>query len=123
MEAIVLRRDLQEVLERDAELQSKTLSDLVNEAVAHYLRDREREKIARETEAYERMHPQLVPDLLGQWVAVHEGEIVDRDSEVSQLLARVRARFGRLPILIRQVSERPVDDIHRRTPSTGRIAG
>ena len=122
MEAIVLRRDLQEVLERDAELQSKTLSDLVNEAVARYLRDREREKIARETEAYERMHPRLVPELLGQWVAVHEGGIVDRDPDVSALLGRVRATFGRLPILIRQVSEQPVEEIRWRTPSTGRIA-
>jgi hypothetical protein len=40
MSAIVLRPDLQERLERDAELEARTVSELVNEAVEHYLRGR-----------------------------------------------------------------------------------
>jgi hypothetical protein len=40
MNAIVLRPELQKRLERDAELQARTIDELVNEAVEHYLRGR-----------------------------------------------------------------------------------
>lgn len=117
MHAIALRPDLQQVLERDAELQSKTVSDLVNEAVARYLRERDREKLVRENTAYERMHATFLPDLLGQWVAIHDGQVVDQDADASTLHARVRAQCGRTPVLIRQVEEHPAREIRRRTPS------
>src|SRR5437867_2195313 len=116
MDAIVLRPELQESLERDAELESRTVNDLVNDAVARYLRERQRAKIEREAAAYERMHPALTRDYLGQWVAVHDEQLIDHDADVSALYQRVRARHGRTSVLIRQVSERPDEDIRRRTP-------
>ena len=123
MNTIILRADLQETLERDAEAASKSVNDLVNEAVARYLRERQREKIARETKAYELMHPELKRDHFGQWVAIHDQQLVDHDDDVSPLYARIRAKYGRTSVLIRQVRDHPVAEIRWRTPSTGRLAG
>jgi len=116
VEAIVLKPDLQESLERDAIRESRTVSDLVNEAVARYLREREQAKLERETAAYEHMHHDLARDYLGQWVAVHDGALVDHDTDVSALSQRLRQRYGRTSILIRQVREEPSDDLRVRSP-------
>lgn len=95
----------------------------MNEAVTRFLRERQREKIARETCAFDELHPALRRDHDGQWVAIHNQQLVDHDDDVSALYARVRARFGRTSVLIRRVEEQPSADIHWRTPSTGRRAG
>ena len=56
MDTIELRPDLQQGLEHNAMLEARSVNDLVNEAVGQLLRGRQRETIARETVAYERMH-------------------------------------------------------------------
>jgi hypothetical protein len=122
VDSIALRPDLRESLERDAAIESRSVEDLVNEAVARYLRDRQREKIRRETAAFERLHPRLRRDHPDQWVAIDGGQLVDVDADLSALYARVRAKYGRASVLIRQVREHPVDDIRVRTPSTGRLS-
>lgn len=123
MDSIALRPELRESLERDAALEARTVEDLVNEAVARYVRDRQRDKLRRETAAYERLHSELARDHPGEWVAIHDGKLVDRDVDVSALYTRIRSRFGRTSVLIRQVRDQPVDEIHVRTPSTGRRSG
>ena len=45
---IVLRADLRETLEKDAEQEARSLDDMVNEAVEHYLRERQRAKLDQE---------------------------------------------------------------------------
>lgn len=120
METIVLRPELEESLQRDAALEARSLNDLVNDAVARFVRDRQREKIAWETAEFERLYPELRRDHFGQWVAIHEGALVDQDADVSALYARVRAKYGRTAVLIRQVRDTPSAEIRLRTPSTGR---
>jgi hypothetical protein len=120
VEAIVLSPELEESLQHDAALEARSVNELVNEAVARYLRDRQREKIARETAAFERLHPRLRRDHPGRWVAIHDGVLVDHDADVSALVSRVRAAFGRTSVLIRQVRDEPTGEIRWRTPSTGR---
>ncbi|MCI0347557.1 MAG: DUF5678 domain-containing protein [Chloroflexi bacterium] len=119
MEAITLREDLRETLERDAEREARSVDDLVNEAVERFLDGRQLRKLDAEIAAYEKMHTQLRRQFLGQWVAVHEQQLVDHDSDVSALYRRVRARYGRTSVLIRRVTERPAEEIRVRTPSTG----
>jgi hypothetical protein len=120
MTAIILRPELQESLESDAAREARTVNDLVNEAVARYVRERQRAKIQRETAAYEAMFDQLARDYSGQWVAVHDGQVIDHDPDISTLYARTRARYGRTSVLIRQVGAVADEDLHWRTPSTGR---
>src|SRR3990172_9675270 len=103
MEAIVLKSDLREILEKDAAQESRTLSDIVNEAVEHYLHERQIAKLEAEIEAYHRMHPQLKQKFLGEWVAVHDRQLVDHDVDRAEMYRRVRARYGRTTVLLRQV--------------------
>jgi hypothetical protein len=120
---ITLRNDLLEVLEKDAMQESRTVNELVNEAVTLYLRDRHREKLQREGEAYIALHSGLKQQYLGEWVAIHEQQLVDHDTDGKALYQRVRAQYGKTAVLIRQVEEAPDSDILIRTPSTGKISG
>jgi hypothetical protein len=119
-DVVVLRPDLREILERNAEQEARTLDDLVNEAVALYVHRLQQKQIEREAEAYERMHPSLRDRFLGQWVAIHDQQLVDHDSDRLALYRRVRTRFGHTPILMRRVAESPVETIWMRTRSTGK---
>lgn len=53
MDAIVLEPSLRMTLEQDAAHEARSVNDLINEAVAHYLRERQQAKIDREIAAYE----------------------------------------------------------------------
>ncbi|OGO43460.1 MAG: hypothetical protein A2Z04_06410 [Chloroflexi bacterium RBG_16_57_9] len=122
MDVIVLRSDLRETLKKDAEQEARSVNDLVNEAVEHYLRERQQAKLDTEIAAYEAMHDELRQKYLGEWVAVHDQKLVEHDSDGLALYRRVRARFGRISVLIRQVTEESVEEVWIRTPSTGKIA-
>ncbi|MFN0073189.1 MAG: hypothetical protein ACKVVP_17045 [Chloroflexota bacterium] len=118
MASIEVSPDVRAQLEADAARESRTVDELVDRLLREYLRTRQRQKIARETEAFNRLHPALVQTHLGTWVAIHEGQLVDTDGDLAALYARMRGRFGRTSVLLRQV-ETPVDrDLRQATPRT-----
>jgi hypothetical protein len=51
----------------------------------------------------------LLPDLLkthrGQYVAVHEGRVIDRDADEVTLILRVQSRLGYVPLFVGLVTE------------------
>ncbi|MEA3397766.1 MAG: DUF5678 domain-containing protein [Chloroflexota bacterium] len=51
------------------------------------------------------MRSQLVAKYLGNYVAIHNGKVVDHDPDVRTLHLRIRRRYGRAPILLRQVTK------------------
>ena len=55
--------------------------------------------------ALRKMHARLVDEYAGDYVAIHDGEVVDHDPDVRALHLRIRQRYGRAPILLRQVTE------------------
>ncbi len=118
---IVLRPELRERLEKEAQADSKSLDELVNEALEEYVHARQRAKLDKEIAAYEAMHPELKEKYLGQWVAVHERKLVDHDEDLSALYWRIEDRYGSTAVLIRQVKEQPIEEVWIRTPSTGKI--
>ena len=120
METITLRADLQTTLKASASLEDKSINELVNEAVERYLLQRQLTKIDAEIEAYQRLHPLLRQTHVGQWVAVHEQQLVDFDIDRAALYQRVRQKYGLRPVLIRQVAEQPEEELLVRTPSDGR---
>ena len=121
METIVLREDLRETLERDAARESRSISDLLNEAVEKFLDERRRAQLEIEIEAYKRMHPELKQKYFEHWVAVYNQQLVDHDADGSALYRRVRAKYGREAVLIRQVEAEADPEIWIRTPRTGKI--
>lgn len=120
MDAIALRLDLFRTLERDAKREARSVSDIVNEAVERYLRERQRAKLNREILAYEALHSELKRKHFGQWVAVHNQKLVDYDSDRAALYRRIRAKYGRTSVLLRRVTEQPVEEVWLRTPNTYR---
>ncbi|MEZ4709126.1 MAG: DUF5678 domain-containing protein [Caldilineaceae bacterium] len=121
MLSVALRPELSEPLELDAQELNRSINELVNEAVETYLRARQQEKLNPEIVAYEAMHSQLKTKktYLGQWVAIHDSQLVDSDADGAALYKRIRGEYGRKAVLIRQVAAEPVEEIWIRTPSTG----
>jgi len=120
MDTIMLEPNLRAWLEQDAEQDTRSINDLINEAVSQYLRERQQAKLDREIAAYEAMHPQLMLVHAGEWVAIHRQELVDHDRDRVALYRRIRSRYGRTSVLIRQVMDDPIEEVWLRTPSTGR---
>lgn len=80
-------------------------------------------KMQAEIAAYEQMHPELVTQYLGEYIAIHNGVMIDHDPNVRDLHIRVRRRFGKMPILLRKVTEEPTPpDIIVRSPKLSRVA-
>lgn len=121
MAVITLRADLHEELKINADLESRNLNEVVNEAVEQYLRERQRRKIEDEISAYEGLHGELQQKYQGKWVAIHNQQLVDHDKDGTKLYKRIRAKYGPISVLIRQVSEFPSKEVWHRTPTTGRI--
>jgi len=65
------------------------------------------DKAEREYRAFRRLLPQLLLSHRGQYVAVHDGEVVDFDTDDISLIQRVHARFGYVPIHVGLVTDRP----------------
>jgi hypothetical protein len=105
MKTIVLQEPkLVEELEQVAAEQNITAENLLTTLASQFLYKTALQKMQAETAAFEQMHSQLVSQHLGEYVAVHNKQVVDHDSNINVLRARIRQRFGRMPILLRQVT-------------------
>ena len=97
-----------------ARTQKRQPEDLVATAVRDYLEAQEEEAIHGETEAFWQQHEDLLARFPDQYVAMRQGQVVDHDHDVSHLEARVRTRFGLLPVLIAPVKPTPLREIRWR---------
>lgn len=121
--SIALQPDLVERIHRITKSKGSTVKDFVNQAVREHLEQLEDQKLKAEIQAFERMHPQLVKQYLGQFVAVHEGQIVDADVDFEALFLRLEKRLGDVPVLIRPVSVEPTPELRAPGPRLERSAG
>jgi hypothetical protein len=103
MSNTTLRPDLMAQLEQIAAERAVRPEELLETAVCAYLRQIERETIEAEVVAFRSMHARLVEEYLGQYVAIHNGQVVDHDEDFQSLHNRIRQRFGRQPVLLRCV--------------------
>lgn len=96
--------ELVDKLEQAASAESITAEELLNKIVGAYLSQLARHKIMAEGAAFRELHPQLIPQYLGSYVAIHNGKVVAHDSDLRELHLRIRKEFGQTPILLRQVT-------------------
>jgi hypothetical protein len=114
---------LVETLHQIAEHEQTSPEDLLEQAATEFLERVALKKMQAETSAFERIHPQLVEQYLGQHVAVHNGMMIDHDPDLRTLHIRIRKRFGKVPILLRQVTEDPsLPELVVRSPKLSRVA-
>ncbi len=59
----------------------------------------------REYQAFLRLLPQLRGTHFGKYVAIHEGNVVDCDTDDISLIVRVHARVGYMPIHVGLVDD------------------
>lgn len=80
-------------------------AQLISEAVEQYLAQLEYAKIDAETEAFNAMLHDLEATYPRQFVAIHQGRLIDHDSDVVSLERRVRAQLGHVAVLVAPVAE------------------
>lgn len=86
------------------------------EAVAGTLWSEQEQKINQEQQQYEAQHSTLLKHYSGQYIAMHQGAVVDHDGDRVVLRRRVRARFGDIPVLITPVLTEARQIITVRSP-------
>jgi Family of unknown function (DUF5678) len=84
--------------------QSISPENLVEKAIRDLLRAEASRILARETKAFRLMHPQLLQKYAGQYVALHQGQLIDHDADQLTLYLRIDAQYPDEVILIKQVT-------------------
>jgi len=117
MTTLVLEEpNLVESLKQVALSQNTKGETLLIQAVTEFLARLAEQKIEQESRAFEKLHYQLLPQYLGQYVAIHQANVVDHDLDLRTLHLRVRQQFGRVPVLLRQVTEKATPpELHFRS--------
>lgn len=111
--------ELYERIERLAAVRETPVAYLLEDALA-LVEDQpielvRSEALSREEAAYRAMHSDLFEKYAGQYVAVHDGQLVGVDEDESALEARVNARFPDQIILLKQVQQSPMREVHYRS--------
>jgi hypothetical protein len=114
--SITVDPTLESALDEMARLLDRPVEDLANEAIRTHLEHLQARQLAVEASAYVQMHADLKVHYWGQFVAIHNGEVIDHDPEFESIFLRVQADFSGVPVLIRQVGESPVEEWYFRTP-------
>lgn len=107
----VQRRGLIERIQHLAQESNRDTTQIVEDAVQAYLDQLEREKIHKETEAFWAMQADLVVQYLGEYVALHQGQVVDHDPDIVCLEQRVAEKLGDVAVLIAPVTGEPRRDL------------
>ena len=116
MLTITLKPDVVEQITHLAQETQTSAEALVDKAVRAYLARLRREKIRAEAEAFERQRKSLLAAHRGEYVAIHEGHVIDHDPDLRTLHLRVFARLSHTPVLLKQVAEEPDRELVFRSP-------
>jgi hypothetical protein len=72
--------------------------------------------VAQEEAAFYRLHPELWQTYPGQYVAIHNEEVVDHDADQVALYLRIKARYPGQFVWIAPVKETAVEEYVVRSP-------
>ncbi len=79
------------------------------------------DKWRREQGAFRQLLPELLRTHLGEYVAIHEGRMVESGADKIDVARRAYERFGYIPIFISRVIAGPPEPA--RIPSSRRLDG
>ncbi len=79
------------------------------------------DKWKREKEAFRQLLPELLRTHLDEYVAIHEGRVVESGVDKLEVARRAYERFGYIPILVSRVIAGPSAPV--RIPSPRRLDG
>lgn len=114
MPTVAIEPTLYQRVEQAALESQVSTGEMFTQALRRYLWELDRRKIAEESKAYRRQHADLMERYLGQYIAMHKGQVVDHDPDLQTLRQRVRQQFGRTAVMITQVEEVAEPELTRR---------
>ena len=107
-------------IESLARQSERAVNEVVAEVVARSVRsfpvNPGREAMLREIEAFRNLHSALRRDPLGEFVAIHQGQLVDHDPDPVALLGRIRHDYPGQAVLRRKVEDAPDVTLRFRSP-------
>lgn len=92
--------DLAKEIRREAEAEGVTAERLLADAWRHYRTVAQRKKIQAEMEWWQNLPPEARSRHAGEYVAVHNQQVVDHDLDRARLHKRIRERYGHTAVLI-----------------------
>lgn len=112
--------ELYERIERLAVLKDTPVAYVLEEALTLAIDQMEvaddHAKMDIEDAAYHAMHAELMENYAGQYVAIHNGRVVDADLDEMALYFRIDERFPDEAVLLKKVRELPEPDLWIRSP-------
>jgi hypothetical protein len=116
MLTIQLKPDLAEQIASLVGEEQVNAEAFVDKALRAYLTQFRQEKIRTETEAFHQQYDELSAKYPNQYVALHQGQIIDHDPDLRTLHLRVFNRLGHVPVLLKQVTDGPDREWVFRSP-------
>ena len=89
---------------------------LAVEAIQAHVRVEAQKAMEQEVEAFKKMHSQLMASIPGEYAAIYQGQLIDHDPDMLELLRRIESHYPGQPVLIRQVQAEPDTTIYVRSP-------
>lgn len=102
---LVIEPQLYSRIEQAADEHKIGIDRILSDALRRYLWELDRRKISEESQVYRERHAELKEQYLGQYIAMHDGDVVDHDSDFGALRHRVRQQFRQTPVMITLVEE------------------
>ncbi|MBE2201535.1 MAG: hypothetical protein IAE79_23185 [Anaerolinea sp.] len=116
MTTITLKPDLTRQIEHFAGTNQTQKDAFIDKAVRQYIAQIRRDKIRAETESFTAQYETLLSHYLHQYVALHNGQVIDHDPDLRALHLRVFARLGNTPVLLKQVTHSSDRELIFRSP-------
>ena len=95
-----ISEELASMIQKEAQARGKTVEDFLKSAVQRERSLADRQKIEEEQEWWLNLPLTDRAKYEGEYVAVHERQLVDHDKNEINLHTRVREKFGKTPVLI-----------------------
>lgn len=123
IELIDERRDLVQDLLREVfeenNVANSPLSSVPNIPTATSDRDTDADGLEAivdsEISTFRKLHPTLLQKHKGEFVAIHQNELVDHDTDKSALYQRIQARYPNRFVLLRYVEDAPDRELYMRS--------
>lgn len=116
METVTLSAELSTVLQAEAASTGQTMAAIAEEWLRQHYAALRRERLAAQTQRFWANHASLYAQYPNQFVAFYNDQVLDHDSDMRRLALRVREAHGNLPIVIAQVTEKPLRGYKIRSP-------
>ena len=119
---ITLPNQLYERVKQTAQNKQQSVDEYVLELIASTLAENDiipttnDEALAQEAQAWDSLYPMLKEKYPGQYVAIHQGQILDVDEDALSLNRRVRTNHPNKTIWVSRVEEEPFPEIFMRSP-------